>query len=76
MNQVETATITSIVSYGAFARLGKGLEGLIHASEMQLEDGITVNDIVKEGQEVQVRILHVDASNQRMGLSFKLDPGA
>jgi len=64
---------TSVVSYGAFARLEAGVEGLIHVSEMSLEGADTVHDVISEEQEVNVRILHVDAVNQRMGLSLNLD---
>lgn len=67
------AVVTSVVSYGAFARLEAGVEGLIHASEMPLEPGQPVKDFLSEGQPVQVRVLHVDASHQRMGLSLKID---
>jgi small subunit ribosomal protein S1 len=73
VGQIVSATITSIVSYGAFARLEAGIEGLIHASEMPLEGGKSVRDVVNEEQEVQVRILHVDAAHQRMGLSLNLE---
>ncbi len=73
VGQIVPATITSVLSYGAFARLDLGVEGLIHASEMPLAPGQSVKDILSEGQAVQVRILHVDASHQRMGLSMKLD---
>lgn len=73
VGQVVPATITSVLSYGAFARLELGVEGLIHASEMSLAPGQSVKDILAEGQQVQVRILHVDASHQRMGLSMKPD---
>jgi small subunit ribosomal protein S1 len=70
--QAVPAVITSVLSYGAFARLDRGVEGLIHASEMPLMDGQTVKDILDEGQAVRVRILHVDAQHQRMGLSMKV----
>ncbi|MGD8406781.1 MAG: S1 RNA-binding domain-containing protein [Anaerolineales bacterium] len=73
IGQIVSAVITSIVSYGAFARLDAGVEGLIHASEMPLEGGKSVRDVVSEKQEVQVRILHVDAAHQRMGLSLNLN---
>ena len=68
------AIITSVLSYGAFARLESGVEGLIHVSEMPLEEGQTVKDCLHEGQAVTVRILHVDAAHQRMGLSLKPAP--
>ena len=68
------AVITSVLSYGAFARLERGVEGLIHVSEMPLGDGQAVEELLHEGQTVLVRVLHVDAAHQRMGLSMKSVP--
>jgi small subunit ribosomal protein S1 len=73
IGDVVPAVITSVLSYGAFARLELGVEGLIHSSEMPLADGQPVKDFIEEGQRVKVRILHVDASRQRMGLSMQLN---
>ena len=73
IDQVVPATITSVVSYGAFARLDVGVEGLIHASEISIDEGRTVKDYLTEGQRVNVRVLHVDAGRQRMGLSLKIN---
>lgn len=72
--QVTEAVVTSIVPYGAFARLEEGLDGLIHISEMECE-GVKLQpaDILQEGQCVQVRVLHVDGAHQRLGLSLKVD---
>jgi small subunit ribosomal protein S1 len=70
---VHKAIITSVLSYGAFARIETGVEGLIHASEMVLESNRTPRDVFFEGQELQVRILHLDTSHQRMGLSLLLN---
>jgi small subunit ribosomal protein S1 len=68
------AVITSVMPFGAFARLEEGLDGLIHVSEMSIEDDmIKPSDIVAEGQQVQVRVLHVDAEKQRLGLSLIFD---
>ena len=67
------AVVTSVLSYGAFAKLERGVEGLIHISEMPLAEGQTAKDFLQEGQSVSVRVLHVDAAHQRMGLSMKLD---
>ena len=68
------AVITSVMPFGAFARLEEGLDGLIHVSEMSIEDDmIKPSDIVAEGQQVQVRVLHVDAEKQRLGLSLISD---
>jgi len=73
VGDVVPAVITSVLSYGAFARLDLGVEGLIHASEMPLAEGQAVKDFLEEGQQVSVRILHVDAGRQRMGLSMHVD---
>jgi len=68
------AVVTSIVSFGAFARLEEGLDGLIHISEMGLEEGEVIPEsILEEGQRVQVRIMHVDVAKQRLGLSLQLE---
>jgi small subunit ribosomal protein S1 len=69
------AVITSVMPFGAFARLEEGLDGLIHVSEMSLGDElITPQEIVVEGQHVQVRVLHVDSEKQRLGLSLITNP--
>jgi small subunit ribosomal protein S1 len=69
---IHSAVITSVMSYGAFARIEAGVEGLIHGSEMELGPNQTPREILSEGQELQVRILHLDAAHQRMGLSLLL----
>ncbi len=71
-NDIVSATVTSVVSFGVFARLEEGLEGLVHVSEMDL-DGALVRDAYAEGQKINVRILHIDPQHQRLGLSLKLD---
>ena len=73
VGSIHDAVVTSVMSYGAFARIEAGVEGLIHASEMVLEPNQSPREILFEGQELQARILHVDPSHQRMGLSLLLD---
>jgi ribosomal protein S1 len=73
VGKILPATVTTVVSYGAFARLDAGVEGLIHVSEMPLQPGQAVRDWLAPGQPVNVRVLHVDALHQRMGLSMLLD---
>lgn len=69
---IKSATITSVLSFGAFARLDAGVEGLIHASEIPQAEGIPLKEILSEGQAVQVRVLHLDPAHQRLGLSMRL----
>ena len=73
VNAVLSATVTSVLSYGAFARIEAGVEGLIHASEMPLDANQSPREILRDGQAIQVRVLHVDPSHQRMGLSMHLN---
>jgi small subunit ribosomal protein S1 len=73
VNDVIAATVTSVVSFGVFARLEEGLEGLVHVSEMELGNGALVRDSFAEGQQINVRILHMDPHHQRLGLSLKLN---
>jgi small subunit ribosomal protein S1 len=70
--QVTEAVVTSIVPFGAFARLEEGLDGLIHISEISGGSSMRPEILLKEGDIVSVRILHVDASRQRLGLSLRL----
>jgi small subunit ribosomal protein S1 len=73
VGQIVKATVTNIVDFGAFARIEDGMEGLIHVSE--LSDGdFAPRDLVKEGEELYVKILSLDANRQRMGLSLKQAP--
>lgn len=72
VNDIVPATITTVVSYGVFARLEEGLEGLVHVSQMP-EGSPPTREAYKDGQKVNVRILHIDPSHQRLGLSLKLD---
>jgi transcriptional accessory protein Tex/SPT6 len=65
------AKITGVLSYGAFARLQIGIEGLIHATEVPLAAGETPRDILTEGQQVQVRISHIGPAHQRMRSSLQ-----
>jgi small subunit ribosomal protein S1 len=73
VGRLVSAVITSVLSYGAFARLDAGVEGLIHASEIPLHEDQTPRDFLVEGQPVQVRVLHVDPPHQRLGLSLRLN---
>src|SRR5438270_5692852 len=67
--QVVTGTITKIAPFGAFARIEDGIEGLIHLSE--LPPGMDPKANLHEGQQLQLRILRIDAERRRLGLSLR-----
>ncbi len=63
--------VAKIADFGAFVELAPGLEGLVHISELSRDRVKSVEDVVKEGQEVEVRILKIDTSAQRISLSMR-----
>ncbi len=68
-NQVVTGIVTKIAPFGAFARIEDGIEGLIHLSE--LNPGMDPKENLHEGQQLQLRILRIDAERRRLGLSLR-----
>ncbi len=66
-----TGNVTRLMDFGAFVRLGPGVEGLIHISELSHKRVFRVADVVTEGQEVEVQVLSVDPEAQRISLSLK-----
>jgi len=66
-----TATITSVVDFGAFAALEEGLEGLIHISELAEGHFLHPRNVVNEGATVRVKILNIDTHARRIGLSLR-----
>ena len=67
--QVVTGVITKIAPFGAFARIEDGIEGLIHLSE--LTPGMDPKANLHEGQQLQLRILRIEADRRRLGLSLR-----
>ena len=65
------AKITRLMDFGAFAELEPGIEGLIHVSELSPNRVRRVADIVKTDQEVEVRILKIDAEAKKIALTLK-----
>lgn len=67
------AVITNVVSFGAFARMPEGIEGLIHTSELAEGNFLHPRDVVREGNTVKVRVMNIDPARQRIGLTLRLD---
>ena len=64
--------IASITDYGLFVEMLKGVEGLVHISEVSWTDRITdLHSKFKVGQEIEVLIVSLDKENRRMSLSVK-----
>lgn len=62
--------VSSIVDFGAFVDLG-GIDGLVHISELSWSHVNHPSEVVKVGQEVEVEVLDVDMSRERISLGLK-----
>ena len=71
VGQILKGTITKLANFGAFARIGGGIEGLIHISELSPQVIKHPRDVVSEGEEVDVRIIRIEPERRRLGLSLK-----
>ncbi len=68
--------VTRLMDFGAFVELEPGVEGLIHISELSPNRVVRVKDIVKPGQEVEVRILKIEPEAKKISLSLRPLPVA
>lgn len=71
VGQTVTGTVTKLANFGAFARIDRGIEGLIHISELAHQVIKHPRDIVNEGDELQLKIIRIEPERRRLGLSLK-----
>lgn len=72
VNEVYKGKVTNITDYGAFVELEDGIEGLVHVSEMSwTRKNVHPGKIVSTSQEVEVKVLEVDADKRRISLGIK-----
>jgi small subunit ribosomal protein S1 len=68
--EVRTGTVSSVVNFGAFVDLG-GMDGLVHVSELSWQHVNHPSELVKVGDEVNVKVLEVDRDRERISLSIR-----
>lgn len=71
VGDVVEGTVQKVVDYGAFVRIGKGLNGLVHISEMSNKLVKDPRNILSEGDNVEVKILSISKTERHLGLSLK-----
>ncbi|MBK6328736.1 MAG: 30S ribosomal protein S1 [Chloroflexi bacterium] len=71
LNQLVEGKVTRILDYGAFAEIEPGIEGLLHVSQLSRTNVENVGEVVKEGETHLLRIVSIDSTRQRIGLSLK-----
>lgn len=64
-------TVSKITNFGAFVKLGTGIEGLVHISELADNDVNKVEDILKLGQVAKFKVIKVSPEERKLGLSLK-----
>lgn len=63
--------VKKLADFGAFVELEKGIEGLVHVSEIADEHVGNPRDVLEEGQEVQVKVISLDPDKRQIGLSIR-----
>ena len=71
VGQTVTGTVTKLANFGAFARIDRGIEGLIHISELAHQVIKHPRDVVNEGDEFELKIIRIESERRRLGLSLK-----
>src|SRR5438874_2984265 len=68
---VKKGKVTKLTNFGVFVELEPGLEGLLHISELAEHKIESPEEVVKVGDEIEVKILRVDVNDRKIGLSRK-----
>ncbi|MBU1783993.1 MAG: 30S ribosomal protein S1 [Candidatus Omnitrophica bacterium] len=64
-------TVMNITNFGMFVELEKDLEGLLHVSEMSLDPSQRMEELYKPGDEIKVKVIHIDGVQKKIALSVK-----
>jgi small subunit ribosomal protein S1 len=70
--EIKKGKVTKLTNFGVFVELEPGLEGLLHISELADSKVDSPEDVVKVGDEIEVRVLRVDVGERKLGLSRRL----
>ncbi len=71
VGEIISGRVTRIVNFGAFVELIPGAEGLVHISQMADFHVTHPSEIIREGEEVEAKILDINIENKRISLSMK-----
>jgi polyribonucleotide nucleotidyltransferase len=74
-DRYETAKVVKTTNFGAFVELTKGTDGLLHISNVKPGERVgTVEDVLNQGDEIDVTVVEVDKERGRIGLRLTEDP--
>ncbi|GMK46242.1 30S ribosomal protein S1 [Paenibacillus glycanilyticus] len=71
VGDIVTGTVRRLVTFGAFVEIAPGVEGLVHISQIAHRHIATPFEVLKEGQEVQAKVLDFNPAEKRVSLSIK-----
>jgi ribosomal protein S1 len=71
VGSVVDAVVTKTKKYGAFLQIVPGIEGLLHISELSWDHVDKTEDVLKVGDQVQVKVIGLDTARRRISLSLK-----
>ena len=71
IGQIVPGKVTKLVPFGAFVRVGEGIEGLVHVSELAERHVEIPEQVVQVNDEVMVKIIDIDLERRRISLSLK-----
>jgi small subunit ribosomal protein S1 len=69
--EIKKGKVTKLTNFGVFVELEPGLEGLLHISELSDHKVESPEEVVKVGDEIEVKVLRVDPADRKIGLSRK-----
>src|SRR5437667_298975 len=69
--EIKKGKVTKLTNFGVFVELEPGLEGLLHISELADHKIESPEEVVKVGDDIEVKILRVDPADRKIGLSRK-----
>jgi small subunit ribosomal protein S1 len=69
--EIVRGKVTKVTNFGVFVELEPGLEGLLHVSELADHKVESPEEVVKSGQDLEVKVLRVDTQERKIGLSLK-----
>ena len=71
VGKIVNAKVQKVLDFGAFVELEKGIEGLVHVSEISDDRVEDPREVLKPGQDVKVEIINIDTGERKIGLSMK-----
>src|SRR5437016_3178528 len=69
--EVISGAVTKLVPFGAFVRVGEGIEGLVHISELSDQHVESPEQVVQVGEQVRVKVVDVEVPRRRISLSIR-----